>query len=151
MIFFLVTSIEDIFRPTSTSRTSTSTHWSMSSTTRSTSQSTTRSTSPWTWPSTSTQESSPSTTRSTISWTWPSLSTGESSSSFSSSTTQRPPLGLTTWSFDFVDYQIGDEVIYDGVKYRCVAPHRSYPGAEPGILTWAWWQPIEEEEENSAE
>ena len=145
--------IADIFRSTSTTRTSTSTHWSMSSTTRSTSQSTwsstTRSTSQWTWPSTSTQESVPSTTRSTIPWTWPSLSTRDSSSS--SSTTQRPPLGLTTWSFDFVEYQIGDEVIYDGVKYRCVAPHRSYPGAEPGVLTWAWWQPIEEEAENSAE
>jgi hypothetical protein len=36
--------------------------------------------------------------------------------------------------------------MYDGIKYRCVAPHRSYPGAEPGILTWAWWQPIKEEE-----
>ena len=135
-----------ILRPTTTTttRTSSSTHWSTLSTRQSTSSSTTRSTSPWTWPSTTTQEPTSTTTRSTISWTWPSLSTRESSSS--SSATQRPPLGLTTWSYDFVEYQIGDEVIYDGVKYRCVAPHRSYPGAEPGILTWAWWEPIEDED-----
>ncbi len=36
--------------------------------------------------------------------------------------------------------------MYDGIKYRCVAPHRSYRGAEPGILTWAWWTPVQEEE-----
>ena len=62
-------------------------------------------------------------------------------------TTTRAPLGLTTWSADLFDYQIGDEVMYDGVKYRCVGPHRSYPSAEPGILTWAWWERVEEEEE----
>jgi hypothetical protein len=26
--------------------------------------------------------------------------------------------------------------MFDGVKYRCIAPHRSYHGAEPSILTW---------------
>jgi len=44
------------------------------------------------------------------------------------------------------DYQIGDEVMYDGIKYRCIAPHRSYQGAEPGILTWAWWKRVDDKE-----
>ncbi|CAF2795580.1 unnamed protein product [Rotaria sp. Silwood2] len=104
----------------------------------------------WTRPSTTSQWSTSSTASSTITWTWPSLSTHESLSSTTTTTTRRP-LGLTTWSSDFFEYQIGDEVMYDGMKYRCVAPHRSYPGAEPGILTWAWWKPIQEEEEKSTE
>ena len=109
---------------TSTIRTSSSSHWSWSSTTRSTNQ--------WTWTSTAGQESTPS--------------------SSSSTTTQRPLLRLTTWSSELFDYQISDEVMYDGMKYRCVAPHRSFPGAEPGVLTWAWWEPIQEgAEENSEE
>jgi hypothetical protein len=91
----------------------------------------------------STSEPTPSTTRSTIHWTWPPLS---SESPASSTSTTRRPLGSTTWSSELYDYQIGDEVIYDGIKYRCRAPHRSYPGAEPGILTWAWWERITDEE-----
>jgi len=92
----------------------------------------------------STPKSTLSTTISTIHWTWPSLTSQGSSSSTKAATTRRPPLGLTTWSSDFVEYQIGDEVMYSGIKYRCVAAHRSYRGAEPGTLTWAWWERIEE-------
>jgi hypothetical protein len=57
-------------------------------------------------------------------------------------TTSRPSGGSTTWSSNGVQYKVGDEVMYDGVKYRCVHDHTSYPGAEPGIFTWAWWQRI---------
>jgi hypothetical protein len=134
------------------SRPSTATQPSPSSTTQQSTPSTTRSTISWTWPSLSSQgsppsttipKSTPSTTKSTISWTWPSLSSqGSLSSTARTSSTQRRPLGLTTWSSDFFEYQVGDEVMYDGIKYRCVAAHRSYRGAEPGVLTWAWWKPI---------
>ena len=100
----------------------------------------------WTWPSLSSHAVTPSTTRPTISWSWPPLS---SQGTLPSTTvTNRPSLGLTTWSSEFFEYQIGDEVMYDGVKYRCVAPHRSYPGAEPGVFTWAWWERIEDVAEN---
>ncbi|CAF5199478.1 unnamed protein product, partial [Rotaria sp. Silwood1] len=65
----------------------------------------------WTWPSFSTHEaSSTSAKTSTIHWTWPSLSTHEAFSSPTTITTTRRPLGLTTWSSDLFDYQIGDEV-----------------------------------------
>jgi len=47
------------------------------------------------------------------------------------------------WSALLVAYQKGNEVIYNGMKYRCVTSHRSYAGAEPGPLTWALWQKIE--------
>ncbi|CAF3625173.1 unnamed protein product [Rotaria sp. Silwood1] len=135
----VITSTHHWTRPTTTNQ------WSASSTKSSTIQ--------WTWPSFSTHEaSSTSTKTSTIHWTWPSLSTHGAFSSPTTITTTRRPLGLTTWSSDLFDYQIGDEVMYDGVKYRCVAPHRSFPGAEPGVLTWALWEPVqEEEEETSAE
>ncbi|CAF0742985.1 unnamed protein product [Adineta ricciae] len=101
-------------------------------------------TNPSTWSS-----KNPSTWWPTNPSTWWSTPTPTNSASkFSTTTTTaRPPLGLTTWSADLFDYQIGDEVMYDGVKYRCIAPHRSYRGAEPGLLTWAWWERIEESEE----
>ncbi|CAF4194654.1 unnamed protein product, partial [Adineta steineri] len=83
-------------------------------------------------------------TTSSNQWTWPTLSSQESVIPITTSTF-RAPLGLTTWSSELFEYQIGDEVMYDDIKYRCVAPHRSFPGAEPGILTWAWWQRVEEE------
>ncbi|CAF0837106.1 unnamed protein product [Adineta steineri] len=95
----------------------------------------------WTWPSSSSQGSVPTTT---YHWTWPTLSSQESVTPMTTSTF-RAPLGLTTWSSELFEYQIGDEVMYDDIKYRCVAPHRSFPGAEPGVLTWAWWQRVEEE------
>lgn len=95
-----------------------------------------------------TSSSSPSTswptTRSSGSSTWWPTTRSSSSQGALSSTTSRPPLGLTTWSPELVDYQVGDEVMYDGGKFRCVAPHRSFVGAEPGILTWAWWQRVDE-------
>jgi hypothetical protein len=107
----------------------------------------------WSWPSTTSQWPTPSTTRSKIHWTWPSFSSQGSlpSTTATTTTTARSSLGLTTWSSDLFEYKTGDEVMYDGVKYRCVSPHRSYPGAEPGVFTWAWWQPIEEEEEEAEE
>jgi len=49
---------------------------------------------------------------------------------------------LSLWSALLVAYQKGDEVIYHGMKYRCVTSHRSYAGAEPSPLTWALWQKI---------
>jgi len=58
-------------------------------------------------------------------------------------TSSRPSGGSTTWSSNGVQYKIGDIVQYDGIKYRCVHNHTSYPGAEPGIFTWAWWQRME--------
>ncbi|CAF1402410.1 unnamed protein product [Rotaria sordida] len=136
---------------TKASTTTSTNHWTRPSTTNQWSaSSTTSSTIKWTWPSWSSHGSSPSTTGSTNQWTWPSWSSHESSPSTTSTTTTRRPLGLTTWSSDFFEYQIGDEVMYDGIKYRCVAPHRSFPGAEPGILTWAWWEPVQEEEEEKS-
>ena len=69
--------------------------------------------------------------------------TTSSSTTAAQSTTSssRSPLGPTTWSADGVQYQVGDMVFYDGVKYECVHAHTSFPGAEPGILTWALWKP----------
>ena len=55
-------------------------------------------------------------------------------------TSSKPSGGLTTWSPNGVQYKVGNIVTYDGVQYRCVFDHTSYPGAEPGIFTWAWWQ-----------
>jgi len=104
----------------------------------------------------STRRTSTTTSSSTTSFTtqsgWPTSSTTTTTGSTDSTTTTttesttRRPLGLTTWSSDLFDYEIGDEVMYDGVKYRCIAPHRSFAGAEPGVLTWAWWEPVVEEE-----
>lgn len=57
-------------------------------------------------------------------------------------TTSQSIVRLSRWSALLVAYQRGDEVIYNGMKYRCVTSHRSYAGAEPGLLTWALWQKI---------
>lgn len=61
-------------------------------------------------------------------------------------TTTTPIPTITTrsslWSALLVAYQRDDEVLYYGRKYRCVAAHRSYAGAEPGPLTWALWQKV---------
>ena len=54
-------------------------------------------------------------------------------------TTTSPPTGGNAWSPNGVQYQIGDVVIYDGVRYKCIYPHTSFLGAQPGPLTWAWW------------
>jgi len=65
--------------------------------------------------------------------------------SLSTTTTRTTPhsaVRLSLWSALLVSYQKGDEVIYNGMKYRCVAPHRSYAGAEPSLFTWALWQRI---------
>jgi len=59
------------------------------------------------------------------------------------STTSRSSGETTTWSSFGVEYMFDDEVWFEGVKYRCVFPHTSYPGAEPSIYTWALWQRIE--------
>ena len=56
-------------------------------------------------------------------------------------TTPRPS-GTTTWSANGVLYKVGDVVFYNGERFRCVHDHTSYPGAEPSIFTWAWWQKI---------
>ena len=58
-------------------------------------------------------------------------------------TTSRPSNGMTTWSAAGVSYNAGDIVSYKGVRYQCVYNHVSFPGAEPGVLTWAWWQRID--------
>ncbi|CAF3777634.1 unnamed protein product [Rotaria socialis] len=118
------------------------------STTTKTSTTTASSTYYWTWPSMTTTKASTTTASSTNHWTWPSLSThgSSSASSTTTTTTTRRPLGLTTWSSDFFEYQANDEVMYDGIKYRCVVAHRSFPAAAPGPLTWAWWKPIQEEQ-----
>ena len=50
---------------------------------------------------------------------------------------------LPSWSGSLVDYQRGDDVMYNGMKYRCVTSHRSYVGAQPSPLTWALWRKIE--------
>jgi len=55
-------------------------------------------------------------------------------------TTPRPSGGATTWSSNGVQYRVGDQVMYDGIKYRCVYDHVSYPGAHPSEITWALWQ-----------
>jgi len=55
-------------------------------------------------------------------------------------TTPAPQGGVTTWSSHGVQYKPGDVVIYNGVSYKCVFPHTSFPGAEPSPVTWAWWQ-----------
>ncbi|CAF4312350.1 unnamed protein product, partial [Rotaria sordida] len=57
-------------------------------------------------------------------------------------TSSRPPSGSTTWSSNGVQYKTNDIVLYQGKRFQCVAGHTSFPGAEPGILTWAWWKPI---------
>ncbi|CAF0739159.1 unnamed protein product [Rotaria sordida] len=57
-------------------------------------------------------------------------------------TSSRPPSGSTTWSSNGVQYKTNDIVLYEGKKFQCIADHTSFPGAEPGILTWAWWKPI---------
>ncbi|UJR14528.1 hypothetical protein I4U23_001524 [Adineta vaga] len=59
-----------------------------------------------------------------------------------------PPMVIipTVYAYRFFRL-LSDEVMYDGIKFRCIAPHRSYPGAEPGLLTWAWWERIEDEAE----
>ncbi|CAF1008607.1 unnamed protein product [Rotaria sp. Silwood1] len=53
-----------------------------------------------------------------------------------------PPSGSTTWSSNGVQYKTGDIVLYQGAKFQCIHDHTSFLGAEPGILTWAWWKPI---------
>ncbi|CAF3451530.1 unnamed protein product [Rotaria sp. Silwood1] len=50
---------------------------------------------------------------------------------------------LSSWSSLLIAYQRGDDVMYNGIKYRCVTSHRSYAGAEPSPLTWALWRKIE--------
>lgn len=57
-------------------------------------------------------------------------------------TSSRPASGVTTWSADGVVYETDDTVLYDGIEYVCVHPHTSFPGAEPGILTWALWKAL---------
>ncbi|CAF4997600.1 unnamed protein product, partial [Rotaria socialis] len=52
-----------------------------------------------------------------------------------SMTTTHSPVRISPWSALLVAYQRGDDVIYSGIKYRCVTSHRSYAGAEPGLLT----------------
>jgi hypothetical protein len=49
---------------------------------------------------------------------------------------------LSLWSALLVPYRKGDEVIYNGRRYRCLTPHKSYAGAEPSPLTWALWRRI---------
>jgi len=49
---------------------------------------------------------------------------------------------LSRWSALLVSYRRGDEVIYNGMRYRCLTPHQSYAGAEPGLLTWALWKKV---------
>jgi len=58
-------------------------------------------------------------------------------------TTPRPSGGSTTWSSNGVQYKVGNTVLYNGVRFQCVNDHTSFPGAEPGILTWAWWKRID--------
>ncbi|CAF0939544.1 unnamed protein product [Rotaria sordida] len=58
-------------------------------------------------------------------------------------TSSRPPSGSTTWSSNGVQYKTNDIVLYEGKKFQCIADHTSFPGAEPGILTWAWWKSID--------
>ncbi|UJR32265.1 hypothetical protein I4U23_019730 [Adineta vaga] len=58
-------------------------------------------------------------------------------------TTIRSLARIPVWSSLLVAYQKGDEVIYNGIKYRCVTSHHSYAGAEPSLLTWALWRKID--------
>ena len=58
-------------------------------------------------------------------------------------TSSRPSGGVTTWSAKGVSYKVGTVVLYEGEKFQCVADHVSFPGAHPGLLTWAWWQRID--------
>ena len=119
-----------IFRPTTaapTPSTSSTPQWSSGS----------QSPQTW-WPQSSTTGEWPQT------W-WPQPSRDPTAPTITTtSTTARPSLGLTTWDPDLFDYQIGDEVMYDGVKYRCIFPNRSVGSAPPGPLTWALWKPIED-------
>lgn len=79
---------------------------------------------------------------------WAKLSTLILALSTTTTTTTTPPpaphstVRLPSWSALLVEYEKGDKVIYNGIKYRCVTPHRSYAGAEPSLLTWALWQRI---------
>ena len=57
-------------------------------------------------------------------------------------TTHQLAARLSLWSALLVPYRKGDIVIYNGIRYRCVTPHRSYAGAEPSPLTWALWRRI---------
>ncbi|CAF0918643.1 unnamed protein product [Adineta ricciae] len=49
---------------------------------------------------------------------------------------------ISMWSSLLVPYKKGDEVVYNGTKYRCVTSHRSYAGSEPSLLTWALWRKV---------
>jgi len=73
---------------------------------------------------------------------WSKLSTMILALSSTTTTTPRSTVRLSLWSALLVPYEKGDEVIYNGMKYRCVTSHQSYSGAEPGLLTWALWQKI---------
>jgi hypothetical protein len=57
-------------------------------------------------------------------------------------TTSQLTVRVSLWSALLVAYKKDDEVLYNGMKYRCASSHRSYAGAEPGPLTWALWQQI---------
>lgn len=48
--------------------------------------------------------------------------------------------GETTWKAN-TSYQVGDQVVYDGISYRCRISHTAYPGWEPPN-TPALWQRI---------
>ena len=71
-----------------------------------------------------------------------STTSAKTAAQMTTTTSSRSPSGTTTWSADGVQYLIGDMVLYDGVEYVCVHPHTSFPGAEPGILTWALWKSV---------
>lgn len=81
----------------------------------------------------------PTTTTTTITTTTTTTTTSSTTIALTTiPTTQR----LRVWSALLVSYERGDEVIFDGFRYRCVTSHRSYAGAEPSPLTWVLWRKI---------
>ena len=64
-------------------------------------------------------------------------------SSFFLTTRSVPVKVRKSWSGLLVAYKKGDDVIYNGIAYRCITSHQSYAGAEPSPLTWALWRRLE--------
>jgi predicted carbohydrate-binding protein with CBM5 and CBM33 domain len=58
-------------------------------------------------------------------------------------TSTTPPSGNPsgTWATNTA-YRIGDEVTFDGKRYRCRQSHTSLAGWEPSIFTLALWLPV---------
>ncbi|MFG1923451.1 lytic polysaccharide monooxygenase [Cryptosporangium sp. NPDC048952] len=55
----------------------------------------------------------------------------------SSNTSPGASTATRDWATN-VDYQVGDQVEYDDVTYRCLQPHRSVPGWEPDFAPGLW-------------